>query len=57
MGDYFRYLVPTVYGSINDLPRELSHGIAVSDTLDVTKDRVLDNNKINAYFPRNCETR
>lgn len=57
IGDYFRYLVPTVYASINDFPKELWHGIAVSDTLDFTKDRVLDNNKINAYFPRNYETR
>ena len=57
MGDYFRYLVPTVYASINDFPKELWHGIAVSDTLDFTKDRVLDNNKINAYFPRNYESR
>ncbi len=52
MGDYFRHLVPTIYGSIEDFPEELRHGIAVSDTLDFTKDRVLDNNKINEYFPR-----
>lgn len=54
-GDYFRYLVPTVYASISDFPKELWYGIAVSDTLDFTKDRVLDNNKINTYFPRNHE--
>ncbi|MBS9780971.1 MAG: hypothetical protein KGV56_00580 [Gammaproteobacteria bacterium] len=52
MGDYFRHLVPTIYGSIEDFPEELRHGIAVSDTLDFTKDRVLDNDKINEYFPR-----
>lgn len=55
MGDYFRYLVPTVYASINDFPKELWCGIVVSDTLDFTKDRVLDNDKINTYFPRNHE--
>ncbi|WP_352257816.1 hypothetical protein [Psychrobacter sp. TB55-MNA-CIBAN-0194] len=55
MGDYFRYLVPTVFASINDFPKELWHGIAVSDVLDFTKDRVLDNDKINTYFPRNHE--
>ena len=55
MGDYFRHLMPTVYGSINDFPKELWYGIAVSDTLDFTKDRVLDNDKINIYFPRNHE--
>lgn len=55
MGDYYRYLVPTVYASIEDFPQDLWHGIAVSDTLDFTKDRVLDNDndKINTYFPRN----
>ena len=53
MGDYYRYLVPTIYASIEDFPQELWHGIAVSDTLDFTKDRVLDNDKINTYFPRN----
>lgn len=53
IGDYYRYLVPTVYASIEDFPQELWHGIAVSDTLDFTKDRMLDNDKINTYFPRN----
>lgn len=52
MGDYFRYLVPTIYASINDFPEELRHGIAVSDTVDFTIDRVLDNDKINEYFPK-----
>ena len=52
-GDYYRYTLPTVFASIEDFPKELRHGIAVSDTLDFTKDRVLDNNKINEYFPRN----
>ncbi len=56
MGDYFRYLVPTVYASISDFPKELWHGIAVSDELDFTKDRVLDNHKINTYFPRNYQS-
>ena len=50
MGDYFRYLVPTVFGGIHDFPKELWSAIAVSDTLDFTVDRVLDNNKINDYF-------
>ena len=53
MGDYYRYLVPTVYASIEDFPQELWYGIAVSDTLDFTKDRALDNDKINTYFPKN----
>ena len=53
IGDYYRYLLPTIYASIEDFPKELWHGIAVSDTLDFTKDRVLDNDKINTYFTRN----
>lgn len=52
MGDYFRYLMPTVYASIEDFPEELRHGIAVSDTVDFTADRLLDNDNINEYFPR-----
>lgn len=52
MGDYFRYLIPTIYASINDFPEELRHGIAVSDTVDFTTDRILDNDRINEYFPR-----
>ena len=52
MGDYFRYLVPTIYASIYDFPEELRYGIAVSDTVDFTLDKVLDNDKINKYFPK-----
>ncbi len=52
MGDYFRYLIPTIFASINDFPEELRHGIAVSDTADFTTDRLFDNDKINEYFPR-----
>ncbi len=52
MGDYFRYLMPTVYGSIEDFPEELRYGIAVSDMIDFTTNRLLDNNQLNVYFPR-----
>lgn len=52
MGDYFRYLIPTIYASIEDFPEELRHGIAVSDTVDFTVDQLFDNDKINVYFPR-----
>ncbi|WP_391529713.1 hypothetical protein [Photorhabdus akhurstii] len=52
MGDYFRYLIPTIYATIEDFPEPLRKGIAVSYTLDFTKDRLLDNDKINEYFPR-----
>lgn len=52
MGDYFRYLMPTIYASIEDFPKELRHGIAVSDVIDFTVDRLLDNDRISEYFPR-----
>lgn len=53
IGDYYRYMLPTsIYGSIEDFPVSLRSYIAVSDTIDFTKDRLLDNNQINIYFPR-----
>lgn len=51
MGDYFRYLLPTVFASIEDFPEPLRRGIAVSDQLDFTVDRLLHNERINEYFP------
>jgi len=52
MGDYFRYLMPTIYGSIEDFPEELRKYIVVSENLDFTIDRILINNQINTYFNR-----
>lgn len=51
MGDYFRFLQPTIYGSIEDFPKELRGLVAISKTVDFTVDRLLDNNLINTYFP------
>ncbi|EOW6514156.1 hypothetical protein ACOZXQ_003975 [Cronobacter malonaticus] len=51
MGDYFRYIVPTKFASVKDFPPALHSGLVVSSTLDFTVDRVLDNDKINDYFP------
>lgn len=50
MGDYYRYLLPTIYATIDDFPRELWNGVALSKTLDFTKDRVVFNNDINQHF-------
>jgi len=50
MGDYFRYLVPTAYCSIEDIPFELRGVIAVSTTIDFTVDRLLENSNINIFF-------
>ncbi|MGG4610562.1 hypothetical protein [Providencia sp. Me31A] len=52
MGDYYRFIVPTVFLTIDDIPAPLRNYIVVSDTLDFTKDRLLDNDKISEYFPR-----
>lgn len=52
MGDYFRYLMPTIFASIEDFPQELRQGIAVSSTVDFSFDRVLNNNLINTFFPK-----
>lgn len=51
-GDYYRSYLPTIYASIEDLPKELWPVIVVSDTVDFTKDRIFDNDKISEYFPR-----
>lgn len=52
MGDYYRYLVPTIYGGIEDFPQELRKGIAVSDSLDFTVDRLIPNKNINEHFKK-----
>lgn len=52
IGDYYRSYLPTIYASIEDLPKELWPVIVVSDTVDFTKDRIFDNDKISEYFPR-----
>ena len=52
MGDYYRFIVPTVFATIEDIPAPLRHYIVVSNTIDFTKDRLLDNNKISEYFTR-----
>lgn len=50
MGDYYRHLMPTIYATIDDFPKELWHGIAVSKTLDFTKDRLIFSKDINKHF-------
>lgn len=57
IGDYFRYLIPTVYASIEDFPEELRSLIAVSDTLDFTVDRAIFSMSINQSFKRSFNQR
>lgn len=52
MGDYYRFIVPTVFATIEDIPLPLRQYIVVSSTIDFTKDRLLDNDRISEYFPR-----
>jgi len=52
MGDYYRYMLPTIYGQIEDFPEELRRCVAVSDSLDFTKDRLIPNSSINSHFRR-----
>lgn len=52
MGDYYRYLVPTIYGGIEDFPQELREGFAIADSLDFTVDRLIANKDINEHFER-----
>lgn len=52
MGDYYRYIVPTIYGGIEDFPQELRKGIAVSDSLDFTVDRLIPKKSINEHFKK-----
>ncbi|BCG25057.1 hypothetical protein TUM18999_32480 [Pseudomonas tohonis] len=52
MGDYFRFLMPSVLGGIEDFPEELRRGVAVSVTVDFSVDRVLAGSNISEYFPK-----
>ncbi|WP_380184884.1 hypothetical protein [Kalamiella sp. sgz302252] len=50
-GDYFRFLMPTVCATIDDFPYKLRRIIAVSKTIDFSKEKVIDNDEINEFFP------
>jgi len=50
MGDYFRYLIPTAFARVEDIPVELRGLIAVSDSLEFSKSSVICNEKIDHLF-------
>lgn len=50
IGDYYRYLMPTIYANILDFPKSLWNGIAVSKSLDFSKNQLISNENINLYF-------
>ncbi|VUS76788.1 hypothetical protein [Klebsiella spallanzanii] len=52
MGDYYRYLVPNVFGSMEDFPDELKVGIVESKTIDFNIDRLIPGNSIDKHFNR-----
>ncbi len=49
-GDYFRYLVPTVYAGIEDFPCPLRRFIAVSDKADFEEDRLFGSEWVDTLF-------
>ena len=51
-GDYFRYLMPTIYATIDDFPDDLKKLIVVSDVIDFEVDRLIPNDSIDQVFPR-----
>lgn len=51
MGDYFRYLVPSIFADISDFPECLRRGVAVSEDVDFSLDRLIKNNSISERFP------
>ncbi|WP_177474927.1 MULTISPECIES: hypothetical protein [unclassified Pseudomonas] len=50
MGDYFRYLMPSIFAGIEDIPIELRGLIAVSDSLEFSKIPVLFSERIDCLF-------
>jgi len=50
MGDYFRFLVPTKFAVVDDIPSFLRKAIVVSDTVDFASDRLLKSSRINELF-------
>lgn len=50
VGDYFRFLVPTVHGGIEDFPEDLRSLVLVSDKLDFTSDQIVASDSIDLLF-------
>ncbi|MEW5510552.1 hypothetical protein ACU684_27025 [Pseudomonas sp. LF135] len=52
MGDYFRYLVPTIFGGIDDIPEPLRQVLVKSDSFDFASDQLLRNDQVSYHFSR-----
>lgn len=54
-GDYFRFLKPTIFASISDIPPSLRKIICVSDQLDFSQTQLIKNTDIDGYFNKMYE--
>lgn len=52
MGDYFRYLVPTIFSGVGDIPNALHLGLVKSDSFDFEKDQLLRGDQVDYHFSR-----
>lgn len=50
MGDYFRFLVPGEYATLEDFPVGLRRGLVVSDSLDFSLLQVLESRLVSQHF-------
>ncbi|MEB2647057.1 hypothetical protein EJ576_20455 [Pseudomonas sp. C 49-2] len=50
MGDYFRYLVPTKFANVNDIPEALHCVLVKSDSFDFANDQLLRNDEVERHF-------
>ncbi|MFP8964988.1 hypothetical protein ACKC9G_00215 [Pokkaliibacter sp. CJK22405] len=51
MGDYYRFLRPTEYLKISELPAPLRQYVCISNSIDFNKDRLIESQHIDSYFP------
>lgn len=54
MGDYFRYLMPTVFCTIDDFPVQLRKFIMISKEANFCEDRIFKKSSINNFFVEHC---
>ncbi|MBP5077093.1 hypothetical protein HUS84_24585 [Pseudomonas chlororaphis] len=52
MGDYFRYLMPSVFARIEDIPVELRGFVAVSDSLEFSKTPLIRSESVDGLFSK-----
>lgn len=55
MGDYFRFLSPTIVANINDFPCDLRKGIAKSEVIEFSNSKIIRTHDLNVFFDRICD--